>query len=80
MDYDAQKDIEAEGQRAAIYHAKKSAARYPKVSPRERARAERSAEIYGSGYLVLVEGQWRSFCGEEVRIIHKADLGENEGA
>jgi len=47
------------------------AARYPDIDPQEYARAERSAEIYGSGYLVLVEGVWRSFCGEEVRIIKK---------
>jgi hypothetical protein len=45
------------------------AARYPEVDPKERARAERSAETYGSGYLVLVDGEWRSFCGEEVKII-----------
>jgi hypothetical protein len=70
-DYDTQRDIESEGQRAAIYHAKKSAARYPEVDPKERARAERSAEIYGSGYLVLINGEWRSFCGEEVRIIKR---------
>lgn len=47
------------------------AARYPEIDPKERARAERSAEIYGSGYLVLVNGEWRSFCGEEVRIIKR---------
>lgn len=73
MDYDSQRDIEAEGQRAAIYHGKKSAARYPEVTPSERARAERSADIYGAGYLVLVDGEWRSFCGEEVRVIHKKE-------
>lgn len=46
-------------------------ARYPEVTPQEQARAERAAEMYGSGYLVLVNGEWRSFCGEEVRIIKR---------
>ena len=72
-DWDARRDIEAEGQRAAIYHAKKSAARYPEIDPKERARAERSADIYGSGYLVLVDGEWRSFCGEEVMVIKRKE-------
>lgn len=49
------------------------AARYPEVAPQEQARAERSAEIYGSGYLVLVNGEWRSFCGEEVKIIKRKE-------
>lgn len=68
-DLNAQRDIEAEGQRAATYHAKKPAARYPEIDPKERARAERSADLYGAGYLVLIDGRWRSFCGEEVKII-----------
>ena len=75
-DWDAQRDIEAEGQRAAIYHAKKSAARYPDIDPQEQARAERSAEVYGSGYLVLVDGEWRSFCGEQVKIIKRKEPSE----
>ena len=75
-DYDTQRDIEAEGQRAAIYHAKKSAARYPEIDPAERARAERSAKMYGSGYLVLVDGKWRSFCGEEVKIVKRGELSD----
>ena len=75
-DWHAQRDIKAEGQRAAIYHAKKSAARYPEIDPKEQARAERSADIYGSGYLVLVDGEWRSFCGEEVKIIKPKEQSE----
>lgn len=73
-DRDAQRDIEAEGQRAAVYHANKRAGRYPEIDHKELARAKRSAEIYGSGYLVLVDGRWRSFCGEEVKVFkHRED-------